>query len=73
MRTCENCKRVFEDDMKFCPYCGEKYHDYHEELKSVMNDLFDEDAEPEIKSTINEEESVPVLSRVENQNIYREE
>ena len=36
MKTCENCKKVFEDDMKYCPYCGTKVHDYHDDLKQAM-------------------------------------
>lgn len=71
MRTCENCKKVFEDDMNFCPYCGEKYHDYHEELKNAMDDLFEDDKKTEVKNE-SEEEPVPVMFGAEKLKEERE-
>lgn len=59
MKTCENCKKVFEDDMKYCPYCGNKYHDYQDDLKQAMAELF--------------EEEKPIYSRVKRQELLKEE
>lgn len=39
MRTCDNCKRTFEDDMKFCPYCGQPFHDYKEDVSKAFEEL----------------------------------
>lgn len=63
MKVCENCKKVYQDDMNYCPYCGTKYHDYKEDLKQAMDDLFDE----------NKVEKKPVFSRVKKQEMLREE
>lgn len=59
MKTCENCKKVFEDDMKYCPYCGTKVHDYHDDLKQAMAELFEEER--------------PIYSRVKKQELLKEE
>lgn len=63
MKTCENCKRVFQDDMSFCPYCGTKVHDYKDDLKAAMADLFEEEVA----------EEKPTLSRVKKQELLKEE
>lgn len=82
MRTCENCKKVFDDDMNYCPYCGTKYHDYHEDLKNVMDELFDEETnvskekQDDVERTqvinVGKEEKT-VVSRVEKQKKLKEE
>ncbi len=62
MKTCENCKKVFENDMKYCPYCGTKYHDYQDDLKQAMAELFEEVVEKK-----------PIYSRVKRQELLKEE
>ncbi|MGN1343176.1 MAG: hypothetical protein ACI4U3_01255 [Traorella sp.] len=42
MKICKKCNKVYEEDMNYCPYCGTKYHDYHDDLKEAMDELFDE-------------------------------
>lgn len=64
MKTCENCKKVFEDDMKYCPYCGTKFHDYKDDLKQAMDDLFEEKEVVEEKT---------IISRVKKHELLREE
>ena len=59
MKTCENCKKAFEDDMKYCPYCGTKVHDSKDDLKQAMAELF--------------EEEKPIYSRVKRQELLKEE
>jgi len=59
MKTCENCKKVFDDDMKYCPYCGTKYHDSKDDLRQAMAELF--------------EEEKPIYSRVKRQELLKEE
>ena len=59
MKTCENCKKAFEDDMKYCPYCGTKVHDYQDDIKQAMAELF--------------EEEKPIYSRVKRQELLKEE
>ena len=84
MRTCEKCKKVFDDDMNYCPYCGEKYHDYHEDLKNVMDELFDEEQNPSEDKKKEKEKTQPIyvekvkeekppVSRVEKQKKLKEE
>lgn len=65
MRICENCKKVFQDDMNYCPYCGTKYHDYKDDLKQAMDDLFEE--------TTDKKEEVVIQSRVQRQEMLKEE
>ena len=63
MKVCENCKKVFEDDMKYCPYCGTKYHDSKDDLRQAMAELFEEDVV----------EEKPIFSRVKRQELLKEE
>lgn len=62
MKTCENCKKIVEDDARFCPYCGNKIEDDKDELKKAMAKLMEE--EKETNQTV---EIVPHVSRVEKQ------
>lgn len=53
MKICSQCNKKFEEDMNYCPYCGTKYHDYHDDLKEAMDELYDE----KIESSIEENQS----------------
>ncbi len=66
MKTCDNCKRVFEDDMSFCPYCGEKYHDYKDDIENAMENLMEDETEKTIPVTNSKSEKP--LSRISRQN-----
>lgn len=69
MKTCEKCKKVFDDDMSYCPYCGEKVHDYHEEMKDAMNDLLK--AENEDIQVSTDEKGVHQNEEAENKMLNR--
>lgn len=69
MKVCEKCKKIFEDDMNFCPYCGEKYYDDKDAVAQAMSDL---DALE--NSSIKEEQPVvSPVSRMQKQEDFREE
>lgn len=69
MKKCEICKKVFQDDMSYCPYCGTKYHDYKDDLRQALDDLFEENIvekkDPLIKKLMNID-----LLKKEKMNIY---
>lgn len=73
MRICENCKKEFQDDMNYCPYCGEKYHDYKEDLKEAMDQLFEEKELNEKTILEENEQTKTTISRVQRQTSLREE
>lgn len=73
MRTCNNCKKTFNDDMSFCPYCGEKYHDYKEDLKKEMDSLFDDVMPQEEVKEVQSEQTSTTPSRVQKHTQLREE
>lgn len=65
MKVCVNCKKVYEDEMSFCPYCGKAYHDYQDDVKKAMDELYDENPEESPKN-------VKKLSRVEKNKYLHE-
>lgn len=72
MKVCVNCKKVYEDEMSFCPYCGKAYHDYQDDVKKAMDELYDEvpnESEEIVKTNLSRVEKNKYLHETKTNNI----